>query len=144
MPTLLFMGLITFERVLQTGVADYTYAVGINRIRRLYLEVAPQLKPHLMFATPVAEEEAQSRSTVRMSWRQLFLTTAGMIAVINSVLAGSFIGLLLAALTVALWADTSAGVAAFLLSLGFHQRYQWGQWILALRNLPGPPGQPKK
>ena len=32
------------------------------------------------------------------SWWQVFLTTAGMIAVINSVLVGVFVGLLLAAL----------------------------------------------
>src|SRR6516164_5508346 len=37
-PTLIFMGLITFERVLQSGSADFMYASGINRIRHLYLE----------------------------------------------------------------------------------------------------------
>jgi hypothetical protein len=36
LPTLLFMGLITFERVLQAGSADVIYARGINRIRHLY------------------------------------------------------------------------------------------------------------
>src|SRR5579859_3515543 len=38
LPTLFFMGLITFERVLQSGSADVIYARGINRIRHLYLE----------------------------------------------------------------------------------------------------------
>jgi hypothetical protein len=42
LPTLLFMGLITFERVLQAGSVDVIYARGINRIRHLYLEYAPQ------------------------------------------------------------------------------------------------------
>jgi len=37
-PTLLFMGLITFERVLQASSADIIYASGINRIRHIYLE----------------------------------------------------------------------------------------------------------
>src|SRR2546426_2982027 len=32
LPTLFFMGLITFERVLQSGSADVIYARGINRI----------------------------------------------------------------------------------------------------------------
>src|SRR5256714_10361251 len=44
-PTLLFMGLITFERVLQAGSLDVIYARGINRIRHLYLEDAPQMQP---------------------------------------------------------------------------------------------------
>ena len=61
---------------------------------------------------------------------------AGMMAVINSVLAGSFVGLLLAAFIVPLWVCTSAGVVTFLLSVVIHQRYQWGQWMRLERNLP--------
>jgi hypothetical protein len=34
LPTLLFMGLITFERVLQSGSTDIIYAHGINRMPR--------------------------------------------------------------------------------------------------------------
>jgi len=45
LPTLLFMGLITFERVLQSGSADIIYARGINRIRHLYLEYARRCSP---------------------------------------------------------------------------------------------------
>ena len=37
-PSLLLMGLITFERVLQSAIEDLTYARGITRIRHLYLE----------------------------------------------------------------------------------------------------------
>ncbi len=48
-PTLAFMGLITFERVLQSGSTDIMYARGVNRIRHLYLEYAPQLQPSLFF-----------------------------------------------------------------------------------------------
>jgi hypothetical protein len=59
-----------------------------------------------------------------------------MIAVINSVLVGSFVGLLLAAFTLPLWACTGAGVIAFLVSVGLQQRYQSGQWMRVERNLP--------
>jgi len=61
---------------------------------------------------------------------------AGMMAVLNSVLVGSFVGLLLAALTLPLWACTSAGVVTFVVSVGIHQRYQWRQWMRLGRNLP--------
>ncbi len=44
LPTLFFMGLITFERVMQAGAVDVIYAGGINRIRQLYLEYAPQMR----------------------------------------------------------------------------------------------------
>src|SRR5437870_11875768 len=50
LPTLVFMGLVTFERVLQSGSADITYARGVNRIRHLYLEYAPQLQPYFILS----------------------------------------------------------------------------------------------
>ncbi len=59
-----------------------------------------------------------------------------MIAVINSVLIGSFVGLLLAVFSLPLWVCTSAEVVAFLVSIVIHQRYQWGQWMRLERNLP--------
>ena len=61
---------------------------------------------------------------------------AGMMAVLNSVLAASFVGLLLAAFTLPLVVTTSAGVVTFLASVGLHQRYQWRQWMRLGRNLP--------
>jgi hypothetical protein len=73
---------------------------------------------------------------IHPSWWQVFLTTAGMIAAINSVLVGVFVGLLLSALfTFPLLVCTSAGVVTFLVSLGLHQRYQWGQWSRLEQNL---------
>src|SRR5215467_7780779 len=128
-PTLIFMGLITFERVLQSGSADFMYAIGINRIHHLYLEYAPQMQPYIIFTAHDEREGILSREMMHLSWRQVFLTVAGMIAVLNSVLVGSFVGLLLAAFTLPLWACTSAGVVAFLVSGAIHQRYQWGQWM---------------
>ncbi len=142
-PTLIFMGLITFERVLQSGSADFMYARGINRIRHLYLEYAPQMQPYFILSSHDDREETLGHEAMHTSWVQVFLSTAGMIAVINSVLVGSFVGLLLAAFTFPLWVCTSAGVEAFLVSVGIQQRYQSGQWMRVERNLPALfPGQP--
>lgn len=95
-PSLLLMGLITFERVLQSAIEDLTYARGITRIRHLYLEHAPQLRPYFVLAD---DESRRPMLKVGLypSWWQVFLTTAGMLAAINSVLAGVFLGLLLSA-----------------------------------------------
>ena len=143
-PTLLFMGLITFERVLQAGSADIVYARGINRIRHLYLEYAPQMQPYFILSTYDDQEGTLGQEAMQTSWWQVFLSMAGMIAVINSVLAGSFVGLLLAAFTLPLWVTTSAGVVTFLVSVGLHQRYQWRQWMRLGRNLPVLfPSQPR-
>jgi hypothetical protein len=143
-PTLLFMGLITFERVLQAGSADIVYARGINRIRHLYLEYAPQMQPYFILSTHDDQEGTLGQEAMQTSWWQVFLSVAGMMAVINSVLAGSFVGLLLAAFALPLWVTTSAGVVTFLVSVGLHQRYQWRQWMRLGRNLPVLfPSQPR-
>ena len=135
-PTLFLMGLITFERVLQSGLADFIYARGINRIRHLYLEYAPQMQPYFILSSHDDREGTLGNEAMQISWWQVFLSTAGMIAMINSVLVGSFVGLLLAAFTFPLWACTGAGVVAFLVSVGIHQRYQSEQWSRVERNLP--------
>ena len=92
-PTLVFMGLITFVRVLQSGSADITLARGVNRIRHLYLEHAPQLQPYFMLSAHDDRGETLSHEEMSTSWVQVFFNTAGMIAVINSVLIGSIVGL---------------------------------------------------
>ncbi len=135
-PTLVFMGLITFVRVLQSGSADITLARGVNRIRHLYLEHTPQLQPYFMLSAHDDRGETLSHEEMSTSWVQVFFNTAGMIAVINSVLIGSFVGLLLAVFSLPLWVCTSAGVVTFLVSVVLHQRYQWGQWMRLERNLP--------
>jgi len=59
-----------------------------------------------------------------------------MIAAINSVLVGTFVGLVLSGLfTFPLLVCTSAGVVTFLVSFSLHQRYQWGQWRRLEENL---------
>ncbi len=137
LPTLLFMGLITFERVLQSGSTDIIYAHGINRIRHLYLEYAPQMQPYFILSShDDTSLPMENLGPMHRSRWQVFLSMAGMMAVLNSVLVGSFVGLLLAAFTLPLWACTSAGVVTFLVSVGIHQRYQWRQWMRLGRNLP--------
>src|SRR5215831_12132991 len=48
---LFVMGLITFERVLESSNTQFMYARGINRIRHLYLEYAPQMQPYFILSS---------------------------------------------------------------------------------------------
>jgi hypothetical protein len=135
LPTLFFMGLITFERVLQADLADNIYTRGINRIRHLYLEYAPQMQPYFILSAHDDWQGISGQEAMHTLWLQFFLSMPGMIAVINSVLAGSFVGLLLAAFTLPLWASTIAGVVTFLVSAGIHPLLL-RQWMRVERNLP--------
>src|SRR5215471_12975311 len=50
-PSLFFMGLVTFERAIQSTYAVIVYARGINRIRHLYVEYAPQMQPYFILSS---------------------------------------------------------------------------------------------
>jgi hypothetical protein len=138
LPSLAFLGLVTFERVLQSGLEDLIYARGINRIRHLYQEHAPQMRPYFILSAHDDDMGVMGNAAMRSGVWQIFLSTAGMVAVINSVIVGAFVSLLLTALPVALplGASIGAGVVAFLVSVFLHQRYQWRQGQRSLGALP--------
>jgi hypothetical protein len=129
LPSLLFLGLVTFERVLQSGTEDIIYARGINRIRHLYQEHAPEMRPYFVLSAHDDEAGVKGNMAMRPGWVQTFLSTAGMIAVINGILAGAVVGMLLAAVFgLPLGATVGAGAAAFLAAVALQQRYQWNEW----------------
>jgi hypothetical protein len=82
------------------------------------------MQPYFILSTHDDREGTLRQEAMHTSWWQIFLLTAGMIAVINSVLGGNFVSLLLATFTLHLWVSTSAGVVVFLVSVSIHQRYQ--------------------
>ena len=144
LPTLFVMGLITFERVLQACQADLLYARGINCIRHLYLEYAPHLQPYFILSMHDDLQGTYRFEARRPFWVQVYFSVASMLAMINSVLVGSFVGLLLAAFSFPLWVCASVGGIVFLASVVLHLRYQSGQWRRLERTLPALfPRQPK-
>ena len=136
LPTLFFMGLITFERVMQSGLADVTYARGINRIRHLYLEYAPEMQPYFILGSHDDEEILLQQESMLPTWVQSFFGMASMVAIITSVLAGSFLGLLFILLALPLWACVVAGGIGFLVSVVLLQTYQQGQWVRLWKSIP--------
>jgi hypothetical protein len=86
LPTLAFVGLVTFERVLQSGIEDKGYARRIALLRGYYFDNAPELSPYLLSVPP--EERLRVQGLGGDRW-QGYRTVAGMVAVITAVLAGS-------------------------------------------------------
>jgi hypothetical protein len=86
LPTLTFVGLVTFERTLQTSVEDTEYARRIDLLRGYYFEQAPEIAPYLL-SLPAREQLHMGR--VPGDRWQGYRTVAGMVAVITAVLAGS-------------------------------------------------------
>jgi hypothetical protein len=139
-PSLFLLGLFTFERVMQSGIEDAIYARGINRIRHFYVEVAPQMAPYFVLST-----HDDSRGTMlqmgivgpaEQRIFQSFLSTSGMVAVVNSIIAGVFAGLLLGALfSPPLVIPTVVGIVVFAISVWLHQRYNRARWIAMNRSM---------
>jgi len=86
LPTLTFVGFVTFERALQSSIEDTEYARRIALLRGYYFGHAPEIAPYLL-SVPPAERLLMQR--VPGDRWQGYRTVAGMVAVITAVLAGS-------------------------------------------------------
>jgi len=91
--TLSFIGLVTFERVLASGVEDHGYVQRIARLRAFYFDYAPQITSYLVSVPPPQRLSIQGLDT--RCWRGS-RTIAGMVGVATAVLAGSAAGLIAA------------------------------------------------
>jgi hypothetical protein len=94
--TLSFVGLVTFERVLQSGIEDHGYAQRIARLRGFYIDCAPEVTVYLVRVPPPQRLAIQGLDTGH--WRGS-RTIAGMVGVVTAVLAGSTAGLIAAVAT---------------------------------------------
>jgi hypothetical protein len=86
LPTLAFVGSVTFVRTLQSSIEDTEYARRIALLRGYYFEQAPEIAPYLVSAGPA--EQLLMQRVPGDRW-QGYRTVAGMVAVITAVLAGS-------------------------------------------------------
>jgi ABC-type sugar transport system permease subunit len=86
LPTLAFVGFVTFERTLQSSIEDTEYGRRIALLRGYYFRHAPEIGPYLLSVPPAEQLLVQRVPGDR--W-QGFRTVAGMVAVITAVLAGS-------------------------------------------------------
>src|SRR5215207_331504 len=86
LPTLAFVGLVTFERALQSSIEDTEYARRIALLRGYYFGHAPEIAPYLLSVAPA--ERLLMQRVPGDRWQGL-RTVAGMVAVMTAVLAGS-------------------------------------------------------
>jgi hypothetical protein len=127
LPTLAFVGLVTFERTLQSGIEDLGYARRIARLRAYYFHNAPELGPYLLSVEPAARLRVQG---LRGGYFQGFRTIAGMVGVITAVLAGSEAGLgVIAAFDAPAASFAAGGMVALAAVVGLmtYQRTVWAR-----------------
>ena len=127
LPVLAFMGVVTFLRLVQSSIEDIAYANRIALLRSFYLRVAPELEPHLLAVPGTRSASPQHWGQPAPSAWQLTLTSAGMVAVINSVVVGACAGLALGAtgvhsVAIPVAVGAVVGAAAFSLQERHHRR----------------------
>ena len=149
-PSVFFLGVFTFERVLQSGIEDVIYLREMNRIRHYYVELAPEVADY--FLQPTHDDSVGVMLALgitpaqRWQYLQTYLSTAGMVAVVNSILIGVFAGLVVGLLFgPPLAVSAVVGIVTFLVSVFVHQRYQAARWMSTDRQLgvlfPSPDGR---
>ena len=139
LPVVFFLGLVTYYRVLQTGVEDVIYARAMSKIQRFYSEIDPA-HADLFQDTSVDHVGLARLGMFALRWQQ-FLSAAAVVAIINSVVGGVFIALTVAYLLQppSLVALGVGAAAAVLVALAF-LRHQWATWMHVAKALPMSPG----
>jgi hypothetical protein len=136
LPTLLIVGLASFERLLQLGIENIRLVVAINRVRHYYLEIAPELRPHFTLSDrddPVGV--LSSLGSVRGGMRpvDLFVTNAGLVAIIDAIVSGVVGTLVVSTLQSDVAVSAIVGIVAGAIVLGLLTLYLARSWRAAIR-----------
>jgi len=129
LPTLFFLGLFTFVRLVESSVEDIGYGRAINRIRHFYLEVAGDDSRYFMMSAHddplgVVANMAPGGTS---RW-QLWLTAATGISVVNSIVGGSGVAIVFGVtLDLPLAVAAAGGFLFTSCSVALHARYDRGR-----------------
>jgi hypothetical protein len=122
----LFVGLVTFARCVAINSEDARWVAGMSLLRQAYLEIAPELAPYFVAVHGPKGDPDPLRHGSRQRLGALgasLTTTSGVVAVLNSVLAGSLASDVAGLLGASLSRVVLLGVAASLVSAVLHVRY---------------------
>ena len=95
LPVVYFLGVATVARLGQVNCEDARWMQGMNRIRHAYLELAPELEPYFV-TSPYDDNAGLLQSLIARTdsspATQPFLAIPGVIAIVDSVVAGATVG----------------------------------------------------
>ena len=150
LPVVYFLGISTVARLSQNNYEDAVWIQGMNRIRHAYLALAPALEPYFVTSSHddpdgvLLSSLAMQRPLPRL---QPFFSIPGVIAVIDSVVAGAIAGI--AALGLDLGTGWSVGLGGLAFAASLATFVFWAEREIArhtarlvIRFPPPKPGQP--
>jgi len=137
LPCLYFVGLVTFVRAVQVAVEDMVHAREMARIRHFYVEVAPAMSRYLIHSIHDDERALLADRGFKPTRWQAFMSTAGMIMVVSSAIAGVFAGVVTnAIIESALAVAVAIGILVFATSVFLLDRHHSSAWAAAEEALP--------
>jgi hypothetical protein len=139
LPTLFFLGLLTYLRLTQSASEDLLYSRAINRIRRYYLELDPAAPPWFLLGGHDDIHGVMANMGLMASSRHLLSHTATMVAVTTSMIGGAFVALAVGALGAGRVPVAVAAAAGVLVSVALTAalwRDQARRWRTAEQSVP--------
>jgi hypothetical protein len=138
LPVVFFLGIVSYYRLLQTGIEDVIYARATSKIQKFFSDIDPA-HADLFHATSVDQVGLRHLGLFRLRWQQ-FLSSAATIAIVNAVVGGVFVALTAAyALQPRPLVAILLGTVAALAIAGAFLRHQWATWMHVVRTLPPAP-----
>jgi hypothetical protein len=150
LPVVLLLGVATYARLVQINTEEFQLVLAMNRLRRAYLTIAPQLEPY--FTTGHHDDERGlvttymlHRPTQLRLWLHFLVNTPTIVATVVAALATVIVVLVLQAAEASKVAVVAAGVAAFLAVWGM--LFPWQRHVLrplgdTTPRFPTPPEAP--
>jgi hypothetical protein len=130
LPVVYFLGFVTIVRLAQVNLENARWVQGMNRIRNAYLQLAPELEPY--FVTSKYDDDAGVLESAvpgiaPVAHYQAFIAAPGVVAVIDSVVAGAAAGIAGIGLDLGIAGSLVLGGAFFLASLMFFALWARGR-----------------
>jgi hypothetical protein len=96
-PIVLFLGIATHARLVQISLEDVHLVLALNRLRRAYIENAPEIRDY--FTAGISDDEIgvwatylMGRPQPRRHWQQVLVNMPTVVATLNAVIATTGIG----------------------------------------------------
>jgi hypothetical protein len=148
LPVAYFLGWVTIVRLTQVNHENARWVQGMNRIRNAYLQMAPELEPYFV-TSKYDDNPGVLASAVAglspMPRYQAFVSAPGVVAVIDSVVAGAAAAIAGLALDVGVTWSLVLGAVFFLASIAYFvtwARGRVGEFLSGHEPLfPTPPGK---
>jgi hypothetical protein len=131
LPALIFLGTVTFVRVLENSIEDTIYVMAINRIRHYYIEHAGEDARYFTLAGRDDLEGAYANMGLESSAWRPFFSVAAVLALINSMVVGALGGIGLDAL-VSRGPAVAVGTLVTAAAFAIHYGTGWSRYRRAI------------